>query len=84
MYLFSFFRVARNLKVNINESIRIKRKTEKIAKRRRKIKRGENRDIEKPTKERTGGEVETTKAKRKRNIVASTVKGKARMVYKVA
>ena len=55
-----------------------------MVKRRRKIKRGENRDIEKPTKERTGGEVETTKAKRKRNIVASTVKGKARMVCKVA
>lgn len=75
--------MVRNLKVNINESIRIKGKMEKIVKRRRKIKRGENCDIEKLMKERIGGEVEMMKVKRKRNIVVSMVKGKVRMVYKV-
>lgn len=83
-YLFSVFRVARNLKVNTNESTRIKAKKEKTAKERRKIKRGENHGIEKATKERKGGEVEMTKAKRKGKIGASTVKRKSGKVYNMA
>ena len=75
--------MARNQKVNTsNESTGTKAKKGKIAKER--TKRGENHDIEKVRKERTGEEVGTKKATRKRSIVASTVERKVKRVCKMA
>lgn len=75
--------MARNQKVNkSNKSTGRKVKKGKIAKER--TKRGENHDIEKARKERTGEEVGTKKAKKKRSTVANTVERKAKRVSKMA
>ena len=79
------YRVARNQKVNTNnESTRTEEKKERIAKGKTKIKRDENRDIEKAKKGRTEEEVGTKKVTRKRSIVASTLGRKVKREYRMA
>ena len=74
--------MARNQKVNTSsESTETRAKKGKIAKER--TKKSENHDIEKARRERTGEEVRTRKATRKRSIVANTVERKAKRLSKL-
>lgn len=74
--------MARNQKVSTSsESTETRAKKGKIAKER--TKKSENRDIKKARRERTGEEVGTRKATRKRSIVANTVERKAKRLCKL-